>query len=267
MAGQGGKFNLLKQPNTWQCLKLPHDSRTQDCQQRKNIELIENIRYVAMLKNSAMFENTDEDVSHGNTTRFSATELSIFEGTTRLPATGKNLSYSIWSHQHGNVWKYHKIAGHGGTLKLLKHTQYLAISEDTPSLPPTVEYLNHWSHQICGNVWKYRKIADRVKFELLKPPNILQPPNIWQYLKIQQDCQKRAKLFIYWSHQIFRNVWKYHRIGGHGGNWSSWSHPIFCHIWKYNKIFSREEIFELLKTPNMWQCSRIPQNCRPRGKA
>ena len=60
MAGHGGKFNLLKQPNTWQCLKIPHDSRTQDCQQRKNIELIKNMKYVAMLKNSATFENTDE---------------------------------------------------------------------------------------------------------------------------------------------------------------------------------------------------------------
>ena len=52
---------------------------------------------------------------------------------------------------------------------------------------------------------------------------------------------------------IFCTIWKHNKI--------------FRHIWKYNKIFSREETFELLKTPNMWQCSRIPQDCRPRGKA
>ena len=93
MAGHGGKFNLLKQPNTWQCLKIPHDSRTQDCQQRKNIELIANIRYVAMLKNSAMFENTDE--------------------------RRKSWKYhKIFSHGAFDFWRYHKIASNGEKFNL-----------------------------------------------------------------------------------------------------------------------------------------------------
>ena len=91
IVSNGKTLNLLKTSDMWQCWKI-----------------------------AQCLKIPTKDVSHGNTTRFSATELSIFEGTTRLPATGKNLSYSIWSHQHGNVWKYHKIAGHGGTLKLLK---------------------------------------------------------------------------------------------------------------------------------------------------
>ena len=233
IVSNGKTLNLLKTSDMWQCWKI-----------------------------AQCLKIPTKDVSHGNTTRFSATELSIFEGTTRLPATEKNLTYSIWSHQHGNVWKYHKIAGHGGTLKLLKHTQYLAISEDTPSLPPTVEYLNHWSLRIpqdCsprGKIWvieapKYFAAAQYLAIfenttrlsETDKTFYLLKPPNIWQCLKRPQDWRPR------------------------GGNLSYWSHPIFRHIWKYNKIVSHEEIFELWKTPNMWQCSRIPQDCRPRGKA
>ena len=93
-------------------------------------------------------------------------------------------------------------------------------------------------------MWQCLKIPQdcrQGKFELLKPPNILQPPNIWQYLKIQQDCQKRAKLFIYWSHQIYRNVWKYHRIGGHGGK------------------------LKFLKPPNILPYLKIQQDFQPRG--
>ena len=160
--------------------------------------------------------------------------VAICENTTRLSETGKtfyllkppNISHCLKNTTRlqatdpifCTVWKHNTMFENTGEhFKLLKHTQYLAISEDTPSLPPTVEYLNHWSHQICDNVSEYHKFAGHgVKFELLKPPNILQPPNIWRYLKIQQDCQKRIKLLIVWSHQISGNVWKYHRIGGHG---------------------------------------------------
>ena len=188
--------------------------------------------FCTVWKHNTMFENTTKLQATGKIWLIEATEYVAMLGHiwsyTKFTTNGVTFKVlrppNMWHclevphHQIcGNVCKYLKIAGHEGTLKLLKHTQYLAISEDTPSLPPTVEYLNHWSHQICDYVWEYHKIAGHgVKFELLKPPNILQPPNIWRYLKIQQDCQKRIKLLIVWSHQISGNVWKYHRIGGHG---------------------------------------------------
>ena len=197
MAGHGGKFNLLKQPNTWQCLKIPHDSRTQDCQQRKNIELIENIRYVAMLKNSAMFENTDE--------------------------RRKSWKYhKIFSHGAFDFWRYHKIASNGEKFNLFNlkpptrqclkipqdcrprtqyfaqfenTTKYFAIFENTTRFSAGRKHLNYWRHQICDNVREYHKIAGHgEKLKLLKPPNDF---DFWRYHKIASNRENS----IYWSHQ------------------------------------------------------------------
>ena len=211
MAGHGGNFNLLKQPNTWQCLKIPHDSRTQDCQQRKNIELIENIRYVAMLKNSAMFENTDERRKSWKYHKIFSHGAFDFWRYHKIASNGEKFKLFNLKPPTRQFWKYHKIAGHGGTLKLLKHTQYLAISEDTPSLPPTVEYLNHWSLRIpqdCrprGKIWvieapKYFAAAQYLAIfenttrlsETDKTFYLLKPPNIWQCLKRPQDWRPRG---------------------------------------------------------------------------
>ena len=212
---------------------------------------------------------------------------------------------SHWSnHICGNVWKYHKIAAHARekfkVLKPPKITKYVAMSENTTRWQATGENLTYWSNQIRGNAWKYRTIPGHKIVSNGKTLNLLKTSDMWQCWKIAQ-CLKiptkdvshgnttrfsATELSIFegttrlpateknltysiWNHQhtamfenttrlqatdpIFCTIWKHNKI--------------FCHIWKYNKIFSREETFELLKTPNMWQCSRIPQDCRPRGKA
>ena len=137
----GGKFKILKSPNLLQCL------------QRK-IRIIVGIRYIAM------FHNTEDCTQGRYISIIEATQyFAIFASTTRLPATGENLSY--WSLQFFcNVCKY-KIASNGWNFKLL----LLYLSDILQCFS---------THQAC---------RQRRKFQLLKPPNIL------QYLRTQQDCR------------------------------------------------------------------------------
>ena len=141
-------------PNMWQCLKIPQDGRPQE-----KIKLIEATKYFA-----------------------------IFENTTKVSATRNYLNY--WRHQIcAYVWKYHKIAGHGEKLKLLKPPndfdvwRYHKIASNGGNL----------SNQ-KGNVWKYHKIAGH-------------GPNILHCLKTQQNFQQLWHL-NHWSHQICDNVRK-----------------------------------------------------------
>ena len=188
IVSNGKTLNLLKTSDMWQfwkiaqCLKIP-----------------------------------TKDVSHGNTTRFSATELSIFEGTTRLPATGKNLSYSIWSHQHGNF-------------------------ENTTRLQATGEHLSYWSHPIFGHIWGYTKFTTNGGiFKSLKPPNM------WQCLKIPQDC-RQGKIWIIEAPQYFAAA------------------QYLAIFENTTRLSETSKTFYLLKPPNISQCLKIPQDWRPRGE-
>ena len=167
IVSNGKTLNLLKTSDMWQCWKI-----------------------------AQCLKIPTKDVSHGNTTRFSATELSIFEGTTRLPATEKNLTYSIWNHQHGNVWKYHKIAGHGpnilhnlktqqnilpylkiqqdfqprGNIWIIEDTKYVTMFENTTRLQATGKSLSCWSHPMISIFEGPQNCQQPRKFNLLKPP-------------------------------------------------------------------------------------------------
>jgi hypothetical protein len=80
-------------------------------------------------------------------------------------------------------------------------------------------------------------------------------------LKTRQDCQQPGHLnhwsakyvamfenttrlqatgenWSYWSHQIFGNVWQYHKIASNRGKFKL-SHQIFCQVWKYHKVAGR----------------------------
>ena len=199
----------------------------------------------------------------------------------------------MWSHQQGNVWKYHKNAGHGPNI-----LQDLKTQQDFQQ----PGHLRHWSNHICGNVWKHRKIAGHgEKFEFLKPPKYHQicgdvwkyhkiaghGPNILHDLKTQQDFPQPGDL-SHWSHQICGNAWKYHKVAGHGENFKLLKPPNISkyvamiaghggkfdllkppsmwqrgNAWKYRtsavqKIVSNEGALNLLKAPNIWQCLKIP---------
>ena len=147
---------------------------------------------------------------------------------------------------------------------------------------------------------RYHRIAGHGGiFEFVKPPNI------WQYLKIQQDCQQRGKIRIIEDTKYVTMLDNTTRLQATGKNWSCWSHPIFsifegttrlpatgenlCYwshqkgnVWKYHQIaghgpnifhylktqtrFPATETFKSLKPPNMWQCLKILEDCRPRDK-
>ena len=100
-----------------------------------------------------------------------------------------------------------------------------------------MEHLNHWSHQICGNVWKYRKIADGGKIWVIEAPQYFAAA---EYLTIFENTTRLSEtekiLFIEATKYLAMfentteleatggkikllkppNVWKYHKIAGHG---------------------------------------------------
>ena len=130
-----------------------------------------------------------------------------------------------------NLWKYNKVAGHGGRLKSLKPRAFCHVSK----------YNN-----IAGNGGKFKSLKPPVirqcfkiqqdkgqqgKFKSLKPPLNL------QCLKIQQDSRPN-----HWSHKCFRHESKYNKIAGNGGN------------------------FAKIEGTSQFALFQIQQDCRQRGK-
>ena len=225
----GGKLSSWSHPIIFPYLKIQ-----QDFQPRGNIWIIEDTKYVTMFENTTRLQATGKSLSCWSYPMFA-----IFEGTTKLPATvkiqsieatkkamfnGEKIKLFFRSHLQGNVWKYHKIAGHGPNI-----LQDLRTQQDFRQ----PGHLSHWSNQICGNVWKYHKIAGHgKKFKVLKPPKIT------KYVAMSENTtrwQATGKNLTCWSNQIRGNAWKYRTIPGH-------------------KIVSNGKILNLLKTSDMWQC-------------
>ena len=173
MAGNRGKSKLLKPPVIWPCVKHQDSRQAAD--------------------HCAMSENTTRLQAMGGTFRLLTPPNILFETTTRLQATGANLSN--WSHQWvGNVWKYNKIAGNRGKCKLLKPpviwpcakiqqdsrqaTNNCAMCENTTKLQATGENWSYWSH----HVWKYKIPGKR--------------PVSLHCLRLQEDCRQRGKIEV-----------------------------------------------------------------------
>ena len=175
--------------------------------------------------------------------------FAIYQNTTRLQATGANLSN--WSHQwFGNVWKYNKIAGNSAICKLLK----------PPIIWPCVK-IQQDSRQATNNcasvkiqrdcrqrgkievteatIGKYNKIAGNGrKLKLLKPPRV----KIQQDSKQQQDCRQRGKFSVIEATNdlaMFQNATRLQAMRG---------------------------TFQLLMPPAILHCLRPQQDCRQQGK-
>ena len=151
--------------------------------------------------------------------------------------------------------------------KLLKPPNILWF-ENTTRLPATVAMFENTTRlQATGEI-----------FKLLKPPKylvrIIEASTFLAMFENTTRLQATGKKLSCWSHPIFYNFWTYHKIVSNGGtfkllktnkyfamfenttrlqatgeNLSYWSHPISPPI-----------------SPNMWQCLKIPQDCRPQEK-
>ena len=172
----GAKFKFLKPPNI-----LPYLKIQQDFQPRGNIWIIEDTKYVTM------FENT---------TRLQVM-ISIFEGTTRLPATEKIQSIEATKKAMLNGEKFHLFNLKPPTWQCLKipqncrpRTKYFARFEKTTRYPATGTFKS------------------------------LKQPYMWQCLKIPHDCRSWKKIQITEATQTSPNMWqclKNHKTAGHGG--------------------------------------------------
>ena len=144
IAGNGGKFKLLKTPVILPCINMIAGQQG---------EISKSLTPPGILKCIKIQQDCRQPVN-----------------------------FDYWSHQiFCNVWQYNRIAGNGGKfqslrppvllpgvkieqnsrlIKLLKATvaaSFFAMYENTTKLyAVTVDY---WSHEIFCNVWKYNKIA------------------------------------------------------------------------------------------------------------